>query len=85
MDHDCAPLVRAQCEREVPAGLLGAQLSEGSERVSAGSKKRSGAWGSSRKTRDMGTSMAGFTGGRLGKGRWLIGRAGKPAAWGQWG
>jgi hypothetical protein len=32
------------CKREVRGGLLGAQLSEGSERVGAGSRKRSGAW-----------------------------------------
>jgi hypothetical protein len=32
------PQVHAQCEREVRGGLLGALLSEGSERVGAGSK-----------------------------------------------
>jgi hypothetical protein len=79
MDHDCAPLVRAQCEREVPAGLLGAQLSEGSERASAGSRKRSGAWGSGHETRDVGASTAECAGGRLGKGRRLTGGVREPA------
>jgi hypothetical protein len=76
-DDGVSPRVRARCEREV-SGVCWGLLSKGSERVSAGSKKRSGAWGSSRETRDMGTSMAGFTGGRLGKGRWLIGGVHEP-------
>jgi hypothetical protein len=36
-----------------------------------GLKRRSGTWGSGRETCDVGASMAGCTGGRLGKGRWL--------------
>jgi hypothetical protein len=46
-DHGGAPWVCVRCEREERGGLLGVQLSEGSERVGAGSKKgvgRVGEW-----------------------------------------
>jgi hypothetical protein len=55
--------------REVRGVPLGAQLSEGSEGVGAGSRKRSGAWGSGQETCVVGASMVGSTGGRLGKGK----------------
>jgi hypothetical protein len=55
--------------REVRGVPLGAQLSEGSEGVGAGSRKRSGAWGSGQETCIVGASTVGSTGGRLGKGR----------------
>jgi hypothetical protein len=40
-DHGRAQWVSARCEREVRGALLGAQLSEGSDRVGVGSRKRS--------------------------------------------
>jgi hypothetical protein len=52
----------------VQGDLLGALLSEGSERVSAGSRKRSGAWGRSREMRDVGASTTECVGRRLGRG-----------------
>jgi hypothetical protein len=64
--------VRTVRERGV-RGSAGVQLSEGSERVSAGSRKRTGAWGSGRETCDMGASTVECAGERLGKGRWLTG------------
>jgi hypothetical protein len=60
-------------------GLLGALLSEGSERVSVGSRNRSGMWGSGQKTRDVGASRTECAGGRLGKGRCLTGGIREPA------
>jgi hypothetical protein len=60
--------VCARCEGEVQGDLLGALLSEGSERVSAGSRKRSGAWGRSREMRDVGASTTECVGRRLGRG-----------------
>jgi hypothetical protein len=69
MEDGGAPRMRVWCEREVRGGLLEAQLSEGSERVSAGSKKRSAAWRSGRETCDVGASTKECAGGRLGKGR----------------
>jgi hypothetical protein len=36
-------------------------------------EKGSGVWGSGRETRVVGASIAESVGGRLGKGRWLIG------------
>jgi hypothetical protein len=48
-----------------------AQLSEGSERVGAGSRKGSGVWESGRETRVVGASTAESESGRLWKGRWL--------------
>jgi hypothetical protein len=53
--------------------LLGALLSEGSERVSVGSKRGRSCGGSGQETHDVGTSMAGCAGGRLGKVRRLTG------------
>jgi hypothetical protein len=50
-------------------GLVGAQLSEGSERVGAGSRKRSGAWGEWPGKHDEGASTTESADERLGKGR----------------
>jgi hypothetical protein len=68
VDYGGAPQVRARCEREVRGGLLGALLNDGSARVSVGSKRRSGAWGSGQEMRDVGASMVGCVGKRLWKG-----------------
>jgi hypothetical protein len=72
--HGCV-----RCERKVRGGLLLVLLSKGSERVSAGSRKRSGTWGSGQEMHDVGASVAGCAGGRLGKGRRLTGGVREPA------
>jgi hypothetical protein len=59
--------------------MLGAQLSKGSERVSAGSRKRSIDLASCRETSEMGVSTMESVGGRLGNGRRLIGGVRGPA------
>jgi hypothetical protein len=65
-------------ERESEGVRLGAQLGEGSE-WGAGSKRRSGACGGGRETRDVGASTAGCEGGRLGKRKGLTGGFHGPA------
>jgi hypothetical protein len=70
----CSMGARAVQERDA-RGAAGCAT----KRVSAGSKKRSGAWGSGRETRNMGTSTAECAGGRLGKGKWLTGGVREPA------
>ena len=78
-EYGGAPRVCARCEREVRGGLLGAQLSDGSDRVGVGSRKRSDAWGSGREMHDVGASKVECASARLGKGRRLTGGVHEPA------
>jgi hypothetical protein len=73
--HGCARSAREGCE----GVCRGALLSERSERVSAGSKKRSSAWGSGRETCNVAASTAKCAGGRLCKERRLTGGVCEPA------
>jgi hypothetical protein len=56
----------------------GALLSEGSERVGAGSRGGRARGGSGRETRNVGASMVECAGGRLAKGRRLTGGVHEP-------
>jgi hypothetical protein len=78
-EYGGAPRVCAWCEREVRGGLLGALLSEGSGRVSVGSKRGWARRGSGREMRDVDASTVECAGGMLGKGRWLTGGVREPA------
>jgi hypothetical protein len=68
VEDDGAQRVCERCEREVRGCLLGALLSEGSGRVSAGSKRGRARRGSGREMRDVGASMTGERARGLGRG-----------------
>jgi hypothetical protein len=73
--HGCTHSAREVCE----GVCRGALLSDGSERVGVGSKGGRACGRSGQKTHDVGTSMAGCTGGRLGKGKRLTDGVHEPA------